>query len=151
MKQLLFVVLAIFLIGCAAEQPAQEPAPTAPAQQTQENPNLVETPQPEVVKPSTTTTAQTRTGKTHYFVMTIDDDGFDPPVLTVPWSERIKLTLTNEDSKEHSFDIAELKLAYTLKAKETVVIDFIPTQKGGFKIDDRFSEDDGELIVGGET
>lgn len=147
MKTWMILLLVVLLAGCAAQPPATQ-------QQTQQAPadsNYVEPPKSTVVTPSAPVSTQTRTGKTFYFVMEITPSGYDPDVLTVPWDDRIKITLTNTDSKEHSFDIKELDIAYTLKSKETVVVDFIPKTKGYYAINDRFSAFDGELIVGGET
>ena len=143
MKKIALMLLVLFLVGCSA--------PAAQQTTTSSDSSYAEPAKSTVVTPATPTKTQTRTSKVYYFVMTVDEDGFDPNVLTVPWSERSKITLTNEDSSEHSFDVAELGLAYTLKAKETIIIDFVPPTRGEFKIDDRFGSSDGKLIVGGAT
>lgn len=149
MKQLMFLALLVLVTACAAQPQSQYP--TQPESKPIIPPaEVVPTPDPEVVT-SPASGQETRTSKVYQFVMTIDSDGFDPRVLTVPWSERVKITLSNEDIRQHSFDVAELGISKTLAAGETVVLDFVPATKGDFKIDDKYSANDGNMIVGGET
>ncbi|HSU72987.1 MAG TPA: cupredoxin domain-containing protein [Candidatus Binatia bacterium] len=145
MKKLFFVLLALLIVGCSS--PPAQPAPTPIVPPSE----VVPAPQHETVTPTTPPASGVWTGKTAKFTMSITRDGFSPHVLTVPWNTSVKITLMNDDSVQHSFDVPPLSLARTLAPQETVVISFISSTKGDFVIDDRYGSSDGNLIVGGET
>ena len=92
-----------------------------------------------------------RSGKTLQIPITITASGFDPKILTVGHGDRVKLTITNDDTKSHTFNIEAYSIAKTLAPDETVLVEFYGTIKGEFKYDDTSSTNDGTLIVGGKT
>ena len=147
MKILVIITaLMILLMGCAQEVPEPGQVTTVPSAEV--TTPVVETaptqPEPTSVAPDLVVLG------TKNYVMTVDKVGFHPGVLTVPQDYRIKITLTNEDSEEHSFDLIEYAIAENIPAKMTTVIDFVSDTKGEFTFDDRFGQS-GTLIVGGKT
>ncbi|MBI4150675.1 cupredoxin domain-containing protein [Candidatus Woesearchaeota archaeon] len=132
MKQLFFVLM-VLLVACTPatqETPAwQQPSAPTPASQPSAS-------QPEPVSGVTSTIGgQTSsadgiqpTGNTKNIIMTIDSDGYQPPILTVIPGDRIKLTITNEDSKEHAFILKTFNVDKTIAIGGTIVADFTPLQ-----------------------
>lgn len=153
--RILFVVVfaLVFLVACAPAQEVQPQQTTEPAavitpaddvQQESVQQETVQEQEPEAE------VVETYLG-TRNFVMTVDRRGFSPSVLTVPSDYRIRITLSNEDSDEHTFDLPEFGIAENIPGKRTVQIDFISDTRGEYTWDDRFTANGGLLIVGGKT
>jgi heme/copper-type cytochrome/quinol oxidase subunit 2 len=139
MKPFAILALMLFLVACSTQPPAAPQPASTP---------VVSSPQPEVVQSTNTSTEKAWTTKTFQFTMSVDRTGFSPRVLTVPFDQRTKITLTNDDSYAHTFDVKELGLSTEVQAHETVILDFVPKSRGTYKIIDRYSSNTGELEVG---
>jgi plastocyanin len=148
----LFVCAALLLAACT---PVTQSAPPddsrgPPASSISEEPespgsNAVPTQDETAASPSSSMSnipAQTgdyRSGKTLQIPITITASGFAPPILTVGYGDRVKLTISNEDTKTHTFEIKEYSLTKTLAPDDTVTVDFYAIIKGEFKYDDTYT------------
>ncbi len=159
MKQILAILCLLLLAACAA-QPAATSARTAQTPAIPQSEPSVPAPQPAPVPSGVTSTigGQTSsaegiqpTGNTKNFIMTIDGDGYQPPILTVIPGDRVKITITNEDSKEHAFILKEFGVDKAVAIGGAMVVDFTPLQKGEFTWTERDGSKAGTLIVGGKT
>ena len=83
--------------------------------------------------------------------MTVDEDGYDPVILTVIPGDRIKITVSNEDNSEHAFILFAFNVDKSLKTGETIVVDFTPLKKGEFTWTERDGSKGGTLIVGSDV
>ena len=143
MRSLVFVIAIAFLfVACSPTTQQDVQQQSVPDVDVQ--PAADVQPSPAVAEPT-----QVIRGTRNY-IMTVDRIGFTPSVLTVPQDYRIKITLTNEDADEHSFDLIEYGISENIPSKRTAVIDFVSDSKGEFTFDDRFGSS-GTLIVGGKT
>ncbi|MBI4144784.1 cupredoxin domain-containing protein [Candidatus Woesearchaeota archaeon] len=148
------VALTFLLVACAKESaPAWQ---TGSAPQPPSSPPNVPQPAP-VQEPSGSSSSIAGpssgegiqpTGKTKYLTMTVTSSGYDPKILTVIPGDRIKITLTNEDVKDHAFILADFSVDMAVAEGETVVVDFTPLKKGEFAWTERDGSKAGTLIVG---
>lgn len=57
---------------------------------------------------------------------------FEPDVITATANKPLELRITNEDTYEHSFYIAELNINQVLTPQKETIINLTPTKKGSF-------------------
>ncbi len=159
-KLFLLIALMMLIVACSPAQttlPVVEPTPTnvAPAPA----PTPIPTSQPAAPDAGITSNiggkAPTQggllpTGNTKNFLLTVTAEGYSTKVLTVIPGDRIKLTVINEDTKEHSFSLPDFGVTVTVAPDDSGLVDFTPLKKGEFSWTDMGTKA-GTLIVGGST
>lgn len=155
MKQaLMFISLTLLLVACAKQaEPVWQTDDAVPAEPQPSGP-FVQEPAAEpsgssssIAGPSSGPGIQP-TGKTKQLTMTVTSSGYNPKILTVIPGDRIKITLTNEDVRDHSFILAEFSVNTVVAEGATGVIDFTPLRKGEFAWTEKDGSKAGTLIVG---
>jgi hypothetical protein len=165
MKQLVAILMLLLLVACSG--PALQKLPQAPGQTTDDTtetaeedvtPTAAETAQEQqqsgvtsTIGGSTGTEGITATGKTDNYIISVDKDGYHPAVLSMLPGNRAKITITNDDSVDHSFIVAEFNINVVIPAKGSGLVDFTPLKKGDFVFTEKDGSKAGELLIGTRT
>lgn len=83
------------------------------------------------------------------YTLTIKDHRFDPPELTVPANQKIKIIIDNQDSSPEEFESHDLNREKIIPANSKGTVLVGPLKPGTYKFVGEFHEDtaQGALIV----
>lgn len=156
MKQLVAIVCILFLVACgtpqatapqAVNQPQAQPAETPPVQAVDTSSQPVTS----NIGNVQTQTGAYRSGRTLNVPLAFTASGYDPKILTVGYGDRVKISITNEDTKAHTFTIANYDIDQRVEPGDTELVDFYSDVKGEYAYTDKYGFTKGTLIVGGST
>jgi plastocyanin len=160
MKRVFVAILAVLLLA-ACTSPSSPAASSAPASSAAgQQQVIVGAPAPETPAPAPESQGISGriggpasqpgiqpTGVTRNYVFSVDRSGYNPSILTITPGDREKFTISNDDTKDHSFIISELSLNTVISAGNTVTIDFTPLTQGEFTWTERDGSKAGTLII----
>ena len=81
------------------------------------------------------------------YTISIKDHKFDPPQLTIPAGQKIKLTIDNEDSTPEEFESYQLNREKIVAGGKQIIIYIGPLKPGSYKYFGDFHKDIAQGII----
>lgn len=73
----------------------------------------------------------------------LNDDFFNPKVITIPQGKTVVLALKNNGVKEHTFTVEKLGIDYELKPKQIKIVTVEPKMPGTYELICRYHAKEG--------
>lgn len=133
---ILLMLIIIFAVGCASEQPVEQPQLTipeeipAPAKSNDLPPSLDTKPETPAEQPKEQKVAQPEP-QVREFTMTAKQWEFSPNTITVNKGDTVKLHITSKDVT-HGFNLPDFGISKQLIPTKTVDVEFVADKQGTF-------------------